>query len=73
MSYSIKRECWNEKTFNGYTDNPYWRIDAKGFGFGFGLTDDGLLWSVEDLDITPAHEEMIKMVIYECKLKIELK
>jgi hypothetical protein len=44
MSYQIKRECWNEKTYNGYEDVPYWRIDFK--GLSFGLTDDGNLWSI---------------------------
>ena len=33
MSYQIKRECWNDKTYNGYEDAPYWRIDFKGFDF----------------------------------------
>ena len=34
MRYQIKRECWNKKTFNGYDDNPYWKIDIFGNWYG---------------------------------------
>jgi hypothetical protein len=70
MKYSIKRECWNDKTFNGYTDNPYWLIDNH--GCKYGLTDEGKLWSISDLLITEHTKEMIKTVIDECKLNIQL-
>jgi len=71
MRYTIKRECWNEKTYNGYTDNPYWRINFR--ECSFGLTDDGKVWSintnhkVDEFDI-----EDIKLIIQECKLNIEI-
>jgi hypothetical protein len=69
MSYSIKRECWNEKTYNGYEDAPYWRIDFK--GLSFGLTDKGNLWSIGNLQITDFNIEDIKDIIKECKLPIK--
>jgi hypothetical protein len=69
MSYQIKRECWNEKTYNGYEDVPYWRIDFK--GLSFGLTDDGNLWSIGNLLITDFNIEDIKNIIKECKLSIK--
>jgi hypothetical protein len=70
MQYSIKRECWNEKTYNGYTDNPYWRIDFR--GLSFGLKDDGQIWSVGNLKITDQNIEDIKTIISECKLPITI-
>ena len=70
MRYSIKRECWNEKTFNGYTDNPYWRIDFR--GLSFGLADDGELWSIGNIKITPTNIDDIRTIIKECKLSITI-
>jgi hypothetical protein len=70
MSYQIKRECWNEKTYNGYTDNPYWRVDFN--GLSFGLKDDGKLWSIGNLSITKHTISDIQRVIDECKLKIKI-
>jgi len=70
MSYQIKRECWNEKTYNGYTDNPYWRIDFK--GLSFGLKDNGELWSIGNLKITDFNIEDIDNIITECKLSIKI-
>jgi hypothetical protein len=70
MQYSIKRECWNEKTYNGYTDSPYWRIDFR--GLSFGLKDDGQIWSVGNLKITDQNIEDIKTIISECKLPITI-
>ena len=70
MSYTIKRECWNDKTYNGYTDKPYWRIDFA--GGGYGLKDDGTLWSVYDFAVTDHVKERVRMVIAECGLNITL-
>lgn len=70
MRYQIKRECWNEKTYNGYEDAPYWRIDM--FGNGYGLTDEGKLWSVDNLLITEHTIVEIQKIINECKLNITL-
>jgi hypothetical protein len=70
MRYQIKRECWNEKTYNGYTDNPYWRIDFR--GLSFGLTDNGELWSIGNLKITPTNIDDIRNIISECKLSITI-
>lgn len=70
--YTIKRECYNEKTFNGYTDNPYWRIE---FSYHkIGLKDDGKFWSIVngvDCDNEFVKQEL-KRIIEECKLKINL-
>lgn len=68
MQYQIKRECWNEKTFNGYVDNPYWRIDSE--GMGYVLLDDGRVWSSIGIVITEYDLEKIKTIIKECKLNI---
>lgn len=68
--YSIQRECWNDKTYNGYTDNPYWLIMCE--GCKYGLTDNGKLWSIGNLLITPNNRLMIQTVIDECKLNIKL-
>lgn len=71
MRYKIERECWNEKTYNGYVDNPYWRITLCG-GNTYGLTDDGKLWSISNLLITEHTRTEIRKVIDECKLNIIL-
>jgi len=68
MVYFIKRECWNSKTYNGYEDNPYWRIDLR--GLSFGLKDDGTLWSIGNLIINDVDISDIKKIITECKLQI---
>lgn len=70
MRYNIKRECWNKKTFNGYDDNPYWKIEI--FGNWYGLTDDGKLWSLHNLLITEHTIVEIEKIIKECKLNIVL-
>lgn len=70
MRYQIKRECWNEKTFNGYEDAPYWRIDFR--GLSFGLTDDGVLWSIGNLVISDIDISDVKNIIKECKLSINI-
>lgn len=70
MRYQIKRECWNEKTYNGYTDNPYWKIDTN--GLSFGLNDDGELWCMDRLDVSEVHKDIIRNIIKECKLSITL-
>jgi len=70
MRYTIKRECWNEKTYNGYTDNPYWRIDFR--GNSFGLTDNGELWGIDNSLVDKLVIEDIKVIIKECKLSIKI-
>ena len=69
MRYQIKRECWNEKTFNGYEDNPYWRIEFR--GLTFVLLDDGRVWNSKGDVITEFHLSEIKTIIKECKLNIK--
>jgi hypothetical protein len=71
MTYSIHRECWNEHTFNGYTDNPYWRVSFK--GCDYGLTDDGQLWSINNSYINESVKVDLESIIKECKLNIQLK
>lgn len=72
--YEIYRECWNQRTFNGHTDNPYWRISWA--GFQIGLKDSGAWW-----DINGNHEEMtdvdskaiseaIRGIVSECNINI---
>jgi len=68
MNYNVKRECWNEKTFNGYEDNPYWRIDFR--GLSFGLKDNGMLWSIGNKVITNTDILDIQRILRECKLEI---
>jgi len=68
MNYNVKRECWNEKTFNGYEDNPYWRIDFR--GLSFGLKDNGMLWSIGNKGITEIDFLDIQRILRECKLEI---
>lgn len=68
--YAIKRECWSEKTYNGYEDNPYWRINL--YANGYGLKDNGELWSIDNLLITEHTKHEIQNIIYECKLNITL-
>jgi len=70
MSYQIKRECWNEKTFNGYDDNPYWKIYVS--GNEYGLTDDGKLWGIDNAPITLFTMDDVEKIIKECKLNIVL-
>ena len=71
MSYRIKRECWNEKTYNGYTDNPYWRIDLEN-GLNFGLTDKGDIWCMNiGYPIDDYIKGDIRRIIKECKLNIK--
>jgi hypothetical protein len=70
MTYQIKRECWNEKTFNGYVDNPYWKIELK--GLGFVLTDDGRVWSSDGIKMTEFYLDDIRTIIKECKLNIDI-
>jgi hypothetical protein len=68
MGYSIRRECWNDKTYNGYEDAPYWRIDFR--GLSFGLTDEGELWSIGNSVIDSWVIFDINNIIKECKLPI---
>jgi hypothetical protein len=68
MNYNVKRECWNEKTFNGYEDNPYWRIDFR--GLSFGLKDNGMLWSIGNQGLSEIDILDIQRIIKECKLEI---
>ncbi len=72
MNYSIKRECWNEKTYNGYTDNPYWRIEFS--CYIIGLSDDGRYWGIGDVqDVKTWNvKDILNKIIDECKLKINL-
>ncbi len=72
MRYTIKRECWNSKTYNGYEDNPYWRIT---FSYHtIGLSDDGTIWSLKgdnlkiDLDYIVKY---IENILNECKIQIK--
>tara|TARA_R110000868_G_scaffold353638_7_gene614828 strand:+ start:889 stop:1116 length:228 start_codon:yes stop_codon:yes gene_type:complete len=71
MRYQIKRECWNDKTYNGYEDAPYWRIDTS--GLSFGLTDEGKLWPIgQHFSITNTNISDIDTIIKECKLQIKI-
>jgi hypothetical protein len=73
MRYSIKRECWNEKTFNGYEDAPYWYITFS--FYEIGLNDKGEFWGINN-SITDVNKhyfkDILNNIIEECKLKINL-
>lgn len=71
MSYKIKRECWNEKTYNGYTDSPYWRVSVR--DRLIGLNDNGTFWAIDNMPLSFINFEDLERIIKECKLKIKLK
>ena len=74
MRYSITRECWNENTYNGYTDNPYWRVSFQ--ETVVGLHDDGEYWIIRGVDNDASHssnEHYLSNIIDECKLSIKLR
>lgn len=73
MKYSIGRECWSEKTFNGFSDNPFWKIKLVGNPTTYGLTDDGKIWAFEGGEISSYIKENVKLIISECKLNIVVK
>lgn len=75
--YNIERVCWNEKTYNGYTDNPYWLISLEGKTSQFGLSDNGQVWAIYKVGnkpdvITNYVQEQIERVIKECGLNIKI-
>ncbi len=72
MIYSIKRECWNEKTYNGYEDAPYWYITFS--FYKIGLNDKGEFWCIGTfIDIKTQYvKDILNNIIDECKLKINL-
>lgn len=68
LRYTIKRECWNEKTYNGYSDNPYWLIEFD--GYKIGLKDDGKFWSIiNGVNVNGQNiKDSLKQICQECKL-----
>ena len=70
MRYSIQRECWNDKTYNGFSDNPYWLIRFD--NYQIGLSDNGTYWCIDGSSKTPYIKEMVETIISECKLQINL-
>ena len=68
--YTIKRECYNDKTYNGFIDNPYWLITFD--HYTIGLKDDGWYWEVTNNRISEYAKEMIQIIVDECKLNIRL-
>lgn len=70
MSYTIKRECWNDKTYNGYVDNPYWRIGVN--GQTYGVNDNGDAWPISNSLPVQYCTLEIKNILQECKLNITL-
>ncbi len=71
LHYTLVRECWNEKTYNGFTDNPYWKIEFD--GYQIGLKDDGHYWSlINDVDVNQSHiKEKLISICVECKIGIK--
>lgn len=70
-SYKLQRICWCGHTYNGYYDNPYWRIDYE--GNSIGLKDDGEYWNISNVRQLPKDVETnIWRIINECKLNIIL-
>jgi hypothetical protein len=73
MSYTIKRECWSEKTYNGYVDSPYWYITFS--FYKIGLKDNGEFWGIDNCvyDFNTSYiKETLNRIITECKLNINL-
>lgn len=73
-SYQIKRECWNEHTFNGYKDSPYWRISFE--GYVIGVKDNGEHWDINNRNYFNDYNYIrgkLKRIIKECRLNIRLK
>lgn len=72
MNYTIARECWNEKTYNGYSDNPYWRIEFD--SYTIGLKDNGEFWSIKNgIDVNQQHiKDKLNQICQECKLSIKI-
>jgi hypothetical protein len=71
--YNIKRECWNEKTYNGYVDAPYWRITFS--YYIIGLKDNGEFWAIngKGIDVNTHYvKDMLNRIITECNLNITL-
>lgn len=68
--YEIKREAWNEKTYNGYIDNPYWliRFDEK----KFMVKDNGEVNPIggHNAEVTELEKIRIKEIVKECNLNI---
>lgn len=73
-NYKIHRECWNERTYNGYDDSPYWRILWD--GYEIGLRDDGYFWDISNKRPNIRKDESIKLCLKEickqCGLNIPL-
>ena len=74
VDYTIVRECWNDKTFNGYEDAPYWRISFD--FYVVSLKDDGtymVMYPPSETHQVNWHiEKALKAIINECMLNIEL-
>jgi hypothetical protein len=71
MSYTIERECWNEKTYNGYRDNPYWRVTFD--NRIIGLTDGGHIWAIDNKPFVDSTiREKLKVIVSECKININI-
>jgi hypothetical protein len=71
MSYTIERECWNEKTYNGYKDNPYWRVTFD--NRIIGLTDGGHIWAIDNKPFVDSTiREKLKVIVSECKININI-
>lgn len=70
MRYSIERVCWCDKTYNGFTDNPYWLIRFE--GKEFTLSDDGILMNTNNYAVTDHDKVYVNNIITECKLTITL-
>lgn len=72
MRYKIHREAWNERTFNGHVDKPYWFISFE--SYEIGLTDDGNFWSIiKGRTLTKHVKVTLQQICDECKLSIKVK
>lgn len=70
--YKVIREAWNEKTFNGYSDNPYWRISFD--ENDFMVSDNGEITNISNHsnthEPTPSEIIRIKEIVKECNINI---
>jgi hypothetical protein len=69
-NYRIERECWNEKTYNGYTDNPYWRVQLND-GQVIGLKDDGSWHGIRTWSNNAVIIACLSEIVTQCHLNIK--
>lgn len=70
-NYRLWREAWNDNTFNGFTDSPYWAIELQN-GHKIGVTDNGYYWYISNISMNDCEIQDVKSILKQCGLNIEL-